>query len=385
MAQSKSIKTHEYDSIVIGGGLSGLIAANVLEHTGRKVALVEALDTLGGTSRAIQTPAGVMDLVLKLVPESDESESMFQWLESVLGCEIPREVVEEAPITYDEGRFKPFIGFGDQKVASAAEVDAYASTRYYKLGLTPKDWVAKLTESFTGTLFPQSVVTKMMVDDEFVIEILINGAKRLSGREVIFAATPQQLVRILPDTHVPGKTKQKLMKGEFFTSVNLDLVHKGQVTDSKAVHVLKGANEEPCVGLFHPAVTTEAGETVQVSQWVTLVPRQEAEDEEVVANAFKQIKRQVKRAYEMSLEGLLKERIVVSPTSHGDLVGVLGEDGRWPKIQNLWVISSFQDAEKNLAGAIRQARRTLASIAGEPVLMHEADTDLNEEGPQPTA
>lgn len=385
MAQSKSIKAHEYDSIVIGAGLSGLIAANVLEHTGRKVALVEALDTLGGTSRAIQTPAGILDLVLKLVPETDDTESMFTWLEGVLETPIPREVVEEAPVTYDEGKFKPFIGFGDQKVASASEIDAYAATRYYKLGSTPKDWVARLTETFTGTMFPQSVVTKMVVEDDFVIELTINGSKRLSGREIIFAATPQQLVRILPDTHVPGKVKQKLMKGEFFTSVNLDLVHKGHVTDSKAVHVLKGANEEPCVGLFHPAVTTEAGEPVQVSQWVTMVPRQDAEDEEVVANAFKQIKRQVKRAYETSLDGLLKERIVVSPTSHGDMIGLLGEDGRWPKIQNLWVISSFMDAEKNLAGSIRQARRTLASIAGEPVAVHENDTDLNEDGPQPTA
>ncbi|MEK7357577.1 MAG: NAD(P)-binding protein [Bdellovibrionota bacterium] len=385
MAQSKSIKAHEYDSIVIGGGLSGLIAANVLESTGRKVALVEALDTLGGTSRAIQTPAGVLDLVLKLVPETDDSENMFQWLESVLGCAIPREVVEEAPINYDDGKFKPFIGFGDQKVATAAEVDAYASTRYYKLGLTPKDWVAKLTEMFTGTLFPQSVVTKMLVEDDFVIELTINGSKRLSGREVIFAASPQQLTRLLPDTHVPGKLKQKLMKGEFFTSVNLDLVHKGKITDSKAVHVLKGANEEPSVGLFHPASATEAGETVQVSQWVTLVPRIDAEDEEVVANAFKQIKRQVKRAYENSLDGLLKERIVVSPLSHGDLVGAMGTDGRWPKLQNLWMISGFMDAEKNLAGTIRQARRTLASIAGEPAAVHDRDTDLNDDGPQPTA
>ena len=383
MAQSKIIKTNEYDSIVIGAGLSGLIAANVLESTGRKVALVEAKETLGGSSRPIPTPAGTIDHVLKLIPETPEGEEMFSWLESIIGEKIERHVIDAAPVTYDDGKFKPFVGFGDQKVQTALEIDGYAKARYYKLSSTPKDWVAKLTETFTGTLLTQSIVTKMQVDDDFVIELWINGSKRISGREIIFAATPQQLTRLLPDSHVPGKMRAKLLKGEFWTAANLDIIHSSVVTESKSVHVLKGANEEPCVGLFMDPVTLENGSPAQVSQWVTFVPRDIAEDSEVVASALKQIKRQLKRAYETSLDGVIKERIVVSPTSHGDMVGALGPEGRWPKIQNLWVISGFMDAEKNLAGSLRQARRTLAAIAGEPAEVHSHDTDLSE-APAPT-
>jgi hypothetical protein len=378
MAQSKNIKTHEFDSIVIGGGLAGLIAANQLEHTGRKVALIEALDVLGGTSRPVSTPAGMIDHSLKFFPESAESEGMFEWLESVIGEKIIREIIEAPPVNYDDGKFKPFVGFGDQKVATASEVDAYAKARYYKLATTPKDWVPKLIESFAGTVLMQSYVTKMQVDDEFVIELLINGSKRVSAREVIFAATPQQLTKILPETHIPARLRQKLLKGEFWTSVNMDLIHGAPVTDSKAIHILKGANEEPSIGLFLDPVTTGDGKSRQVSQWTTLVPCDVSDDPEIAAGALKQIKRQVKRAYENSLDDLVKERIAVSPTSHGDLAGVLPDDGRWPKLQNLWVIASFMDAEKNATGLIRQTRRTLASIAGEPVQLHEADTDLHE-------
>lgn len=384
MAQSKTAYSTEFDSLVIGSSLSGLIAANQLEATGRKVALVEGLDALGGSCRPTSSLVGTIDHGLKIFPDTSETVEALTWLESLLDEKISAESVDAPPVTFDEGKFKPFIGFGDQKVRSAHEIDCYAQGKYLHLSSTPKEWVPKLASSFTGTLLTQSYITKIQVDDEFVIDVLINGSKRISAREVLFCAAPRQLVRLLPETHIPSRLKQRLVKGELFSSLNLDLVHSGIITDSRAVHVLKGANEEPNVGVFHHPVTDPEGNTSQLSQWTTLVPYDLVDDSELSASALKQIKRQVKRAYEASLIGLKQERIIVNPMSNGDLQGALDPVGRWPKLQNLWILSGLLDTSKNLVGSLRQARRTLASIVGEPAQVVSNDTDLALEA-QPSA
>jgi hypothetical protein len=385
MAQSKNTNHPEFDTVVIGGGLTGLIIANHLESTGRRVALVEAYDALGGSSRAVQTVAGMSDHVLKLIPETSDSEETLTWLETVLDQKIAREVVEAAPVTYEDAKFKPFVGFGGQKVATSVEIDAYAKSRYYRLKSTPKDWVNRLIETFTGTALTNSYVTKLAVEDDFIVEITINGSKRISGREIIFCATPQQLTRLLPESHLPARTRQKLLKGDFWTAVNLEIVHAAPVTESQAIHVLKGANEEPCVGMFEPAVTLEDGRSIQMSKWISFIPKDATDDSEMIASALKGIKRQLKRIYETSLDGVLKERIAVTPISHGDMSGLLAENGQWPRLQNLYVVSGFQDSAKNTLGALKQARRTLASLAGEPPMVMERDTDLDLGLPAPTA
>ncbi len=376
MAQTKTPKAQEFDTLVIGAGLAGLIAANALEATGRNVALIEALDTVGGASRAGQTVAGAVNHGLKLIPDSEESHAALDWLETVLGEKIERTSIEAAPINYDDGKFKPYVGFGNESVASAAEAEAYALHRRLKLSSTPMDWIAKLSEQFTGKIFLQSYATRLIIEDGFVIETIVNGSKRITAREVVFAAAPQLLPVLIGDAALPARVRQKLVKGDFWTSVNLDIVHPQPITDSEAVHILKGANEEPTIGTFHQPVTTEDGRTLQVSQWLTLIPREEIDEEEFVAGALKQIKRQVKRAYESALEGVLQERILVIPNSHGSLHGAFETSGHLPKISNLWMTSALFASERNTLGTLLQTRQMIEEI-GEAV----TDTDINADSP----
>jgi len=378
MAQLKTPKAQEFDTLVIGAGLSGLIAANALEATGRNVVLMEAADHIGGASRMGFTQAGLIDHGLKFIPDSTAAHEALDWLETVLGEKIERAVIEAAPVNYDDGKFKPYVGFGDTVVATSSEIEAYAINRRLQTTSTPKDWVVKLGELFSSTLLTQSQVTKMAIEDGFVIESIVNGAKRISAREVVFAGAPNTLIPILPDGALAPRIRQKLLRGDFWTSVNLDLVHKQPITDSRSVHVLKGANEEPTVGVFHEPRMAEDGRTLQVSQWFTLVPRDQIDEEELVAGALKQIKRQIKRAYESALEGNVQERILVSPASHGSLLGAFEAPGRLPKIENLWLTSSFFSDERNTLGTLIQTRKVIDDI-GE----HCSDTDLSKDSDIP--
>lgn len=361
MAQIKTPKAQEFDVLIIGGGLAGLLAANALEHAGRSAVIVEAHDVLGGASRAGQTFAGAVEHGLKVIPASEAATDALDWLETVLDQKIERTLIEAAPITYDEGKFKPYVGFGDRAVLTSTEIEAYALHQRFSLSTGPKEWVARLGEQFTGPVFKQSQVTKMSVDDGFVIEVLVNGAKRITARDVVFTAAPQILPALLGDALAP-RVRQKLTKGEFWTGVNLDLVHREAVTDSAAVHVLKGANEEPCVGIFQTPVAGPDGTKMQVSQWLTLIPRDQTEEEELIGSALKQIKRQIKRAYESASEGLVQERILVVPASHGQLADAFESAQQLPKIENLWLTSAQLSNERNTLGTLVQTRAVISSL-----------------------
>lgn len=377
MAQLKSGKAQEFDSIVIGGGLSGLIVAHQLEGAGRKVALVDALDVLGGNCRPYKSAIGFTDHGFKFFPSSAAALSSLQWLESILGEPIGIQEIDAPPVTYDNGKFQPFIGFGDFSPEAASELDYFASPKRLITEKTPKDWVTRLSETFMGEVFLQSHLTRLQFEDGFIIEALLNGTKKVSAREYVVCAPPTVLGAVLPDTALSTRNRMRLTKGKFFTAIYLDIIHGKPVTESRQLHVLKGGSEEPLVGVFQPAITNEAGQAIQQSQWVTFVRADMTDDAEATATALKMIKRQIKRVYEHAIDGIVSERILVTPASHGEIEGFLSEDQRFPKIDNLWVSSNFFNPNRNLVGTLDQAQRVLANFNEQPLV-----TDIEETTPQ---
>ncbi|MDZ4084459.1 MAG: hypothetical protein U1E10_16060, partial [Bdellovibrionales bacterium] len=73
-----------------------------------------------------------------------------------------------------------------------------------------------------------------------------------------------------------------------------------------------------------------------------------------------------------------QERILASPASHGSLLGAFEVPGRLPKIENLWLTSSFFSDERNTLGSLIQARKVIEDIGD-----HSTDTDLSKDSEIP--
>jgi len=378
MAQKKS-QNHVYDYAIIGSGLSGLSIAAALSRFTDNIALLESGDVAGGMNRAIKFPTGVTNNGLRYVPDTESARNALDFLENILGLKLAGESQEIPPITYASGTFKPFVGFGENPPAFYEELNYFTANKSLSLKLEPYAWTQLLFEQFKGDFMPRSYVTKFSSLSNHVTQVTINGAKTLSAQNFIFCGSVKDLAILLPESALSPRARQKLSKNTYWTALCLDICHTHAVTDVTAMHILNGTTEDeigPCVGRFIPAVT-EGETTLQASQWLTFIEDEVTEDSEVVGAALKKIKRQIKRAYPEALESIKLERIVVAPQVAGNGELKLNANQSLPGLENLWISSTSMSAQKNLVGALSQAKLVMTALGFDvnaPLAASEAET-----------
>ena len=73
------------------------------------------------------------------------------------------------------------------------------------------------------------------------------------------------------------------------------------------------------------------------SKWMTLVPAERDTDVEFIGQCIRHIKRQLKRAWPLALDGQLQEKIYVQPNAFGPQSLKSKEPYRLPEIPNLFI------------------------------------------------
>ncbi|MEK2689314.1 NAD(P)-binding protein [Bdellovibrio sp. GT3] len=355
---------HIYDYAIIGSGLTGLSIAAALSRETKNIVLLEGLDNSAGSNKQINFPTGPINNGIRFVPDSVSSEKALGFLENLLGQKVIADVSEEAPVTYDSGNFKTFLGFGENPPAFWEELSYFTSSKRIDLQLQPFQWAQMLMEQFKGDFAPRSYVTKFHQEGDRVTSVTVNGSKTIHAHNFIFAGTVRDLSILLPEDAISTRARSKLGKNNYWTALCLDICHSKAVTESTAVHVLNGTTQDeigPCAGRFMPAVEVD-GSQLQASQWITFIETEMTDDSEVVGMALKKIKRQIKRAYPEALDDIKLERIFVAPyiAGNGDLK--LSANQTIPSLENLWVASSTLNDQKNLVGALLQAEMIIASL-----------------------
>ncbi|CAE81139.1 NAD(P)-binding protein [Bdellovibrio bacteriovorus] len=355
---------HIYDYAIIGSGLTGLSIAAALSRETKNIALIEAADLPFGSNKKVNFPTGPMNNGLRFVPDSVLSEKALRFLGSLIGVNVAPEASEEAPVTYESGNFKTFLGFGENPPAFYEEFSYFTSSKRLDLAVEPYQWTQMLFEKFTGTFMPRSYVTKFHQEGERVTHVTVNGSKTVHAQNFIFAGSVKDLALLLPEDAISVRARTKLAKNTYWTSLCLDICHAKPVTDSTAMHVLNGTTQDeigPCVGKFHAPVEVE-GVPLQASQWMTFIEQEVTEDSEVVGTALKKIKRQIKRAYPEALDNVKLERIFVTPIIAGNGDIKLSANLTMPELENLWIASATVHEQKNLVGALLQAEMVVASL-----------------------
>ena len=356
---------HIYDYAIIGSGLTGLSIAAALSRETKNIALIDGADTLGGLNRPAQFPTGKINNGIRFIPATSSGEKALLFLESLLGLKVIHGTVESAPVSYESGQLKPFVGFGDNPPAFWEELGYFTCADRYVLNLEPWQWPSLLAEKFQGDFLPRSYVTKINQEENRAISLTINGSKTILAQNIIYTGPTKALANLLPEGAISIRNRTKLSKETYWTAISVDICHNHEVTTNPAVHVLNGTTQDeigPCAGRFLASVTTDEGQTLQTSQWITFMEDVETEDSEIVGMVLKKIKRQIKRAYPEALEKVVHERIVVNPMIGGNGDLKLTANQTLPSMENLWIATPTLNAQKNLVGALLQAELIINSL-----------------------
>lgn len=355
---------HIYDYIIIGSGLTGLTIAQRLSAETKNVLLLESLDEVGGLNRPVTFAGHAIDNGLRFFPATESGLKALDQLENQLSLKIVKSVKENNPETYEASGFKSFVGFGNHAPEFYEQFSYFLTPKLVELHLQPWQWVQLLNEKFQGTLHTKSFVTKLGFENleskhPTLTHVVVNGNKTYHAHNFIFAAPIKELTLVLPDEIMNARVKSKISKATSWQAVCIDLFHPNESEMKENLFVLNGTTDDelgPCVGKFI---------SKDMSQWLSFIDNEFAEETENIGHILKKTKRQIKRAFPEISEKIQKERICVSSAISGVEVK-LSANLTYPNIENLWIASATANTSPNLLGSLQTAQMILASLGFAP-------------------
>ncbi len=311
----------KFDFVVIGDSLPAILTAVENSTRGLKGAIFSGSETLGGLHRGVNLDAELetsehpprwVDTHVNYIVESEQTIEFLARIKKYVP-ELDWTEVEIGPLTFQNGTVQPFLGFGAHSVDGIDFYSYFTATNQLQLNISLTQIVQKLLSQFDGEILTNHEVTQLQVTDN-IAGIQTNGTEIYGTERIYYFESAAKLGKIIPtdNAHFPKATVQKVSKSQTWAVVNLTYWHKAELTDSKAMHVLYGAKDIPCVGAF--SKTTD-GETV--SQWLSILSSENFADAEQLGLAIREMKKQIKRMYPNFYDSIHKEFIVVAPEAYG--------------------------------------------------------------------
>ena len=284
-------------------------------------------------------------------------------MQNLLQTEITSGAQESNPETYEASGFKRFVGFGEKNVEFYDQLAYFLAHEELVLTAQPHEWIEKLQDALKEKIQTRSIVTRFGFEAHEsekpeLTHVVVNGTKQLYAKNFIFTGPVKDLALLLHDDILNIRAKAKLKKAQAWQAICVDVFHTATI-EKNNIFLLNGTTDDelgPCVGRFLPS--TADG---QISQWVSFVDTEAAEDTENIGLMLKKMKRQIKRAFPEVADSIKKERIFVSTALSGADLKLTGHMNI-PKVPNLWIASPQMSKSKNLLGSLQQAQLVLAAM-----------------------
>lgn len=343
------------DTIIIGSGLTGLLLARRLHGLGQSVMLLEARETLGGRYRRQSTVAPYSSPTLDFFPATNESLDILEWARAMAPIPLQHKVQDHRPQVFDEGKWRNFAGFGDTHFLSADELSYFSHTHEAIIEPGIEHLVRGLAEQLPLTAHTMSEVTQFKIKDGLVDEIVVNGDKTFKAARYIFTPHPSSLNQLIGGEELPGKYRTRLARMLSWTSVILELQHTPPLVDDSAIRIFIHNAKE-----FEPVVGRVSGE---ISKWMTLVPGDRETEHEFIGQCIRHIKRQLKRAWPLALDGKVEEKIYVLANAVGHHSLKTKFAFQFPEISNLYLASHCLSAQPGALASLAVAKDLLRELA----------------------
>ena len=349
--------------IIIGGGISGLIVAAMLEKANQDYMIIEAQAEFGGMMKGQMEHGVWLDYGLKSIPLGESiSDNPLVLLKNKLDLRFQIESWTDPAKTFDKKGFSDFVGFGETK--SRLLVD---ELEYYMQ--SPRLIVAggwrNLTAELVGMIpekkvITRAIATKFEFEGEKITSVLVNGETVMTADRFVLTMPPEHLNDLVPLGKMSGKTVQRIAKAEPWTAVSIDIATEKNVSSSKNIYILKDAAEDGSyvLGQFvSNADPIRQTANLQLSTWMTLIDPESSLNDEMISKVIKTMKKTIRKAFPEIIDNNSWERLLVVPQALGQYEQLaLEKDLTLPGVKNLYLTGSqLRAAKRNLVSAISSA------------------------------
>jgi len=370
----------QFEVIVVGAGISGLLLASKAKSLGKSVALIEAQHSFGGFHHlsSHSTPEFTVDNSLHFIPSTPENQKLIDQVNAKFDLDLKPISSESRLLTFVDGQLKDFTGFGQLTPEFFDELAPFLAREELKFGRPWQALVETLADRVGDSLFLHHLASELVIEGKTAVGVIVNGAHFWHASDVIFAGGITELQSFLPQSITSARFKNHLKKPKLWTLIAVDFIHSSQISQYEDLHILNGTTQDeigPCVGRFLPPFNGK-----QVSQWLSFTADEDADDSENIGANIKKMKRQIKRAYPSAFEGVTQEKIIVIPSGAGYF-----EDTQIPSgvcfkdLTHFYLASSHLSPQKGVLKPLDQACRVLAELKWEKHRSSEALAEKNHE------